>query len=183
MCRRQISLTGANGNSRFKNSRSPIRIASIMSPMVEPVTLRAALVSKGFFDVLGATPLHGRVFAARGIRSRARTKSVVLSYGSWQRRFGSDPNIVGTKLTLDEEPMTVVGVMRPDFRLHLFDVDEELWGPQVITESLKSQRKATYLKVIGRLKPGVTSNRLELNMAGIAGNLSTEYPATNTALV
>jgi putative ABC transport system permease protein len=147
----------------------------------EPVTIRSALVSKGFFDVLGASPLHGRVFAPEEYEP-GKDKVVILSYGLWQRRFGSDLKIIGTKLTLDEEPRTVVGVMRPDFRLHLFDVDEEMWGPDVITDDLKSQRKATYLKVIGRLKPGVTIEQARAEMSGIANNLATEYPATNTGI-
>src|SRR5688572_7097103 len=147
----------------------------------EPVTLRASLVSKGFFDILGATPFHGRIFAPEEYEA-GKDKVVVLSYGLWQRRFGSDPNIVGTKLTLDKEPTTVVGVMRPDFRLHLFDVDEELWGPEVITEALKFQRKATYLKVIGRLKPGVTFEQARAEMSGIAANLTAEHPSTNTGI-
>ena len=147
----------------------------------EPVTIRSALVSKGFFDVLGASPLHGRVFAPEEYEA-GKDKVVILSYGLWQRRFGSDPKVIGTKLTLDEEPMTVVGVMRPDFRLHLFDVDEEMWGPEVITDDLKSRRKATYFKVIGRLKPGVTIEQARAEMTGIANNLAAEYPATNTGI-
>ena len=147
----------------------------------EPLTLRSSLVSKGFFDVLHATPLHGRVFTSDEY-DEGRNKVVVLSYGLWQQRFGGDANIVGRKLTLDDEPMTVVGVMRPDFRLHLYAVDEELWGPQVLTEDLKSQRKATYLKVIGRLKPGVTVEQARAEMTGIANNLASEYPSTNTGI-
>jgi putative ABC transport system permease protein len=147
----------------------------------EPVTFRSSLVSKGFFDVLGANALHGRVFTSDEYEA-GKNKVVVLSYGLWQRRFGGDTKIIGTKLTLDEEPMTVVGVMRPDFRLHLYDQDEELWGPQVLTEDLKSQRKATYLKVIGRLKPGVTIEQGRAEMAGIANNLASEYPSTNTGI-
>ena len=147
----------------------------------EPVTIRSALVSKGFFDVLGASPLHGRVFAPDEYEA-GKDKVVILSYGLWQRRFGSDPKVIGTKLTLDEEPMTVVGVMRPDFRLHLFDVDEEMWGPEVITDDLKSRRKATYFKVIGRLKPGITIEQARAEMTGIANNLAAEYPATNTGI-
>jgi putative ABC transport system permease protein len=147
----------------------------------EPVTIRSALVSKGFFDVLGASPLHGRVFAPEEYEA-GKDKVVILSYGLWQRRFGSDPKVIGTKLTLDEEPMTVVGVMRPDFRLHLFDVDEEMWGPEVITDDLKSRRKATYFKVIGRLKQGITIEQARAEMTGIANNLAAEYPATNTGI-
>src|SRR5918993_3819658 len=100
----------------------------------EPVTFHSALVSKGFFDVLGANPLHGRVFAPEEYEE-GKDKVVVLGYGLWQRRFGGDQNVIGRKLTLDDEPMTVVGVMGPEFRLHLFDVEEEIYGPQVLTES------------------------------------------------
>jgi putative ABC transport system permease protein len=147
----------------------------------EPVSLRAALVSKGFFDVLGASPLHGRVFTPDEYEA-GKNNVVILSHALWQRRFGGDSQIIGRTLTLDEAPMTVVGVMKPDFRLHLFEIDEEMWGPQVITESLKSQRKATYLKVIGRLKPGVTIEQARADMAGVAGNLSAEYPSTNSGI-
>ena len=147
----------------------------------EPVTFRSALVSKGFFDVLGATALHGRVFT-HDEYEEGKNKVVVLGYPLWQQRFGGDPNVIGSKLTLDDEPMTVVGVMRPEFRLHLFDTDEELWGPQVLTEDLRSQRKATYLKVIGRLKPGVTAEQARSEMAGIANNLASEYPSTNAGI-
>jgi putative ABC transport system permease protein len=147
----------------------------------EPVSLRAALVSKGFFDILGATPLHGRVFSPDEY-DEGRTNVVILSHSLWQRRFGGDPAIIGKTLTLDEQPMTVVGVMRPDFRVRLFDIEEEIWGPQAITEDLKEQRKATYLKVMGRLKPGVTLEQARAEMAGIARNLSVEYPATNSGI-
>jgi putative ABC transport system permease protein len=147
----------------------------------EPVSLRAALVSKGFFDILGATPLHGRVFTPDEY-DEGRTNVVILSHSLWQRRFGGDPSIVGKTLTLDEQPMTVVGVMRPDFRVRLFDIEEEIWGPQAITEDLKEQRKATYLKVMGRLKPGVTLEQARADMAGIARNLGVEYPATNSGI-
>jgi putative ABC transport system permease protein len=147
----------------------------------EPVTFRATTVSKDFFDILAAAPLHGRVFAPDEYEA-GKDKVIVLSYGLWQRRFGGDPGIVGTALNLDGEPMTIVGVMKPDFRLHLFEVDEDLWAPQIITENLKFQRKATYLKVVGRLKPGVTIEQARADMSGIAGNLATEYPATNSGI-
>ncbi len=147
----------------------------------EPVTFRAALVSQGFFDVLGASPLHGRTFTPDEYEA-GKSNVVILSHALWQRRFGGDPGVVGRTLTLDDEPMTVVGVMKPDFRLHLFEEDEDMWGPQAITESLKTQRKATYLKVLGRLKPNVTVEQARADMDRIAGNLSAEYPATNSGI-
>src|SRR6185503_4280517 len=147
----------------------------------EPITLRASLVSKGFVEVLGCHARQGRVFAPDEYEE-GKDKVVVLSYGLWQQRFGGDPKIIGSKLTLDEEPRTVVGVMPPYFRLHLFDIDEEMWGPQVLLESMRQQRKATYLKVIGRLKPGVTVEQARAEFNGIASNLASEYPATNTGI-
>ena len=147
----------------------------------QPVSLRASTVSKGFFDILGASPLHGRIFAPDEYEP-GRSNVVILSHALWQSRFGGDPQIVGRILTLNDEPMTVVGVMKPDFRLHLFEADEEVWGPQVVSESLKVQRKATYLKVIGRLKSGVTVEQARADMARIAANLSAEYPATNSGI-
>ena len=147
----------------------------------EPVTFRSAFVSKGFFEILGAKPLHGRVFAPEEYEE-GKNKVVVLSYGLWQQKFGGDPSVVGRTLTLDDEPMTVVGVMRPDFRLHLFDIDEQIWGPQVMTESMKAQRKATYLKVVGRLKPGVTFQQAHADLDGVAASLAAEYPATNKGI-
>ncbi len=147
----------------------------------EPVTFRTSMVSRGFFDILRASPLHGRVFTPDEYEA-GNNKVVILSHALWQSRFGGDPGVVGRTLTLDDEPMTVVGVMKPEFRLHLFDIDDEIWGPQVITESLKTQRKATYLKVLGRLKPDVTLEQARADMTRIAGNLSAEYPATNTGI-
>lgn len=147
----------------------------------EPEVIRTALVSKGFFQILGAEAQRGRVFLPEEYET-GKDKVVVVSHGLWQRRFGSDPKLVGRKLMLDGEPMTVVGVMAPDFKLHLFDTEEEMWGPQAPDESLKQQRKATYLKVIARLKPGVTVDQARADMAGISNNLAAEYPKTNSGI-
>src|SRR6185312_7594759 len=147
----------------------------------EPDVIRAALVSKGFFQILGAEAHRGRVFLPEEYEA-GKEKVVVVSHGLWQRRFGADPKLIGSKLMLDGEPMTVVGVMAPEFKLHLFDTEEEIWGPQPPDESLKQQRKATYLKVIARLKPGVTVEQARAEMAGISNNLAAEYPRTNTGI-
>ena len=147
----------------------------------EPEVIRAALVSKGFFQILGTGPLYGRVFLPEEYEA-GRNKVVLMSYGLWQRRFGGDSNVVGRKLTLDGESMTVVGVMPSQFKLHLFDNEEEMWAPQPPDESLRQQRKATYLKVIARLKPGVTIEQSRADLAGVATNLAAEYPKTNTGI-
>jgi predicted permease len=144
----------------------------------EPEVLRNALVSRGFFQILGTNALHGRTFLPEEYEA-GKSQVVVLGHGLWQRRFGGDPKIVGRTLTLDDKPYTVVGVMPPEFRLHLFDKPEEMWSPQVLTENLRSQRKATYLKVIARLKPGATVEGARAEMDAIAARLAEEHPSTN----
>jgi putative ABC transport system permease protein len=144
----------------------------------EPEVIRGANVSEGFFRVFEARAMYGRTFLPEEHQA-GKNQVVVLSYGAWQRRFGGDPNLVGRTLTLDGQPTTVVGVMPADFRLYLFDRDEEMWAPQVPVDSMKQQRKATYLKVVGRLKPGVTLAQAQAELNNIAGQLAQENPNTN----
>lgn len=147
----------------------------------EPEVLRAALVSKGFFQALGTGAILGRTFLPEEYDA-GKNDVVVMSYGTWLRRFAADKNIVGHTLTLDGRPTTVVGVMPPQFRLYLFDREEELWAPQVPNEAMKQHRKATYLKVVGRLKPNVTLEQAQADLNNIAAQLSQEYPNTNQGL-
>ena len=144
----------------------------------EPEVLRAAMVSQGFFQVFGAGAYYGRTFLPEEYEA-GKNQVVMLSHGSWQRRFGGDKNIIGKTLTLDGLPTTVVGVMPPSFRLYLFDREEEIWSPQVPNEAMKQHRKATYLKVVGRLKPGVSLAQAQADLDNIAAQLGTEYPNTN----
>jgi putative ABC transport system permease protein len=106
----------------------------------------------------------------------------MLSHGVWQRRFGADKNIIGRPLMLDGQPTTVVGVMPPSFRLYLFDREEEMWSPQVPNEAMKQQRKATYLKVVARLKPNVSLEQAQADLNNIAAQLAQENPNTNQGI-
>ncbi|MGH9751806.1 MAG: ABC transporter permease [Blastocatellia bacterium] len=151
------------------------------SGQTEPETWRATCVSQGFFSILGAQAMVGRTFLPEEYET-GRNQAVVLSHGLWRRRFGADPKIVGQKLTLDGQPMMVVGVMPPEFKLSLFDGEEELWWPQPPDESMRRQRRATYLKVIARLKPGVSVEEARAEMDSIAANLASEYPQTNAGV-
>ncbi len=144
----------------------------------EPEVLRATAVSKGFFEVFGSGPLYGRTFLPEE-HEPGKNPVVVLSHGGWLRRFGGNPNIVGRVLTLDDKPTTVIGVMPPDFQLYLVEQEEEVWFPQVPDEAMKQHRKATYLKVVGRLKPGVTVHQAQAELNNIADQLAKEYPNTN----
>lgn len=147
----------------------------------EPEVLRAASVTKGFFEVFGMPAAQGRTFLPEEYEA-GRNQAVVLSYATWQKRFGGDPKLIGQSLTLDGQPMTVVGVMPPNFHLYLFDREEELWFPQAPSEAMKQQRKATYLKVVGKLNPGTSKEQAQADLNNVAAQLSQEYPNTNQGI-
>src|SRR5262245_54200678 len=80
-----------------------------------PERLAGARVTHDFFTVLGVTPLLGRGFAAAEDQVDRRRDVVLLTHGLWQRRFASDPAVVGKQLTLSGMPMTVIGVLPASF--------------------------------------------------------------------
>ena len=141
----------------------------------EPEQFRSWLVTSGFFEVLGASALHGRTFTTEDYQP-GNERVVVIGYGLWQRRVGGDQNLVGQKLTLNGQPYTVVGILPPAVQ---FPPDRELWAPRVLRESDRQLRGPTYWKVVARLKPGVTIIQAQDEMSGIAARLAEQYPDTN----
>ena len=91
----------------------------------QPERLRAVGVSDNFLDVLGVRPLLGRNFTADECRFAASRRSRLLSHSFWRRRFSGDPNIVGQALTLNGDPVTIVGVLPASF-----DFDCDLFARQ-----------------------------------------------------
>ena len=134
------------------------------------VLIRHRPVSANFFQTVGATPLLGRTFAA-GEDRRGAARTIILSYGFWQRQLGGDPDAVGGVLTLREGAFTVVGVMPPAFR---YPADTEAWTP-VVADLASVPANATFQKLedsevgllyaIGRLRPKATleAARSDLN--------------------
>jgi putative ABC transport system permease protein len=127
----------------------------------EPVRLAYTAVTASFFDVLGASAALGRTFTPDDDRPGA-PPVVVLSHGTWERRFGADARVVGQVLTLDRRPYTVVGVMPRGFE---YPRGAAFWTPlvPVLEESAAlwkfdalENRGLGLLYVIGRLRPGVS---------------------------
>jgi putative ABC transport system permease protein len=130
-------------------------------------------VTAGIFDALGVKPVVGRTFLAAD--DTERNRSVVLSESYWRARFGADPGIVGQSLRLDGDPYTVVGVV-PDQAEILGRAN--LWGLYFIQDS-PALRGQYPLRTVARLKPGVSLEAAQAEMAGIAADLAREYPTTN----
>jgi putative ABC transport system permease protein len=102
--------------------------------------------------------------------------TILLSYGLWQRRFASDPGIIGRQLRIDGHALTVIGVMPPGFR---FPFQSDLWWLNDRYFN-RENRGLRIDQTIARLKPGVSSEQALAEMKEIAGRLAQTYPATNT---
>jgi len=133
--------------------------------------------------VIGVGPFLGRAFTAEESADR-KSSSVILSYELWQRRFGSDPSIIGRSIQLQGKPQTVIGVMPAGARLFLkagslVDKPVDFWWPFVLGPEQR-QPMGRYLSVIGRLKPGVTMETARTEMNAISSSLVTELPTFDT---
>jgi putative ABC transport system permease protein len=142
-----------------------------------PERIDGALISAGFFRVLGVQPVLGRTFAPGEDEPGGDTKVALLANDFWRRRFGADPGIVGTTLTLDGETHTVVGVLPPG--------DPWLSSADVFVPFVRqpdADRVGFYLAVIGRLKPGVTLEMARSDLETIARRLEEQYPEANAGI-
>ena len=143
----------------------------------EPERVIADRITANFFSTLGVRPTLGRAFLPEEEQVGGDDRVVMLSHGYWQRRFGGDQQIIGRQLTLSGRPFTVIGVAPAGFR-HGRDVD--LWAPTRADTTLP--RRAEFLDIIARLKPGVTVDQAGDDVAAVLRRLAEQYPATNANL-
>ena len=154
----------------------------------QPERLEGVDVSAGLFSMLGAQPARGRVFEA-GEDEPGRNHVVIVSHGLWQRRFASDPDLVGKTIKLNGEEFTVIGIMPEDFQFprrtelpaqyRFFPPQPELWAPLVFTQTQLQNRGTHNTAAMGRLKSGVTLDEARSEMSAIANHLAEQYPRTN----
>lgn len=135
-------------------------------------------VSADFFSLLGVDAAFGRTLLAEDDRPGA-PRVVVMTYGLWQRRFGADRNVVGRNILLNGESFTVVGVLPPQFFFPVREV--ELACPlSPMTDPWRLNRESTsFLRLVGRLKPGVTEAQAQQDMSDVARRLMAQYPKSN----
>ena len=130
-----------------------------------PVRALGMRVSADFFTVLGLQPQLGRFFVPEE-QTPGRDRAVVLSYAAWEKRYNSDPKVIGREIQLDDQSYTIVGVAPARFE-EIF-TDLEFFRPNAVQpDDTKPQtRYAGNVRLIGRLKPGVTleSGRVQLEV-------------------
>ncbi len=144
----------------------------------EPEQLRIGLVSTDFFPLLGAHAAVGRTFVAAD-EVNGPPAAILLSAAVWQRRYGGDPAIAGKRILVHGRPTTVIGVMPADFRLLMppdaavpDDLEAWLLLDRALPEFPRGQR---FLRVIGRMRSGVSLGDAQQDVARVAAEISRTY--------
>jgi putative ABC transport system permease protein len=157
---------------------------SLGGESIEPEQLRVGLVSADYFEVLGVTPLMGRLFKDEENRW-GNQYEVILGYDFWQTRFHGDRSILGQTIRINDEPYTIIAVMPGEIRDGFSNTYEklELWTPFVPYSSAnkpsvwdEAQRGSRGWGAIGRLKAGVSLAQAQADLQAIAAGLAARYP-------
>jgi predicted permease len=142
----------------------------------EPEEAQVVGATANLFSVMGVRPILGRDFRAEDDRAGAG-KVALLSHGLWTRRFGGDPGVINKTVYMNDEPYSVIGVMPRgiDFPAR----GTQVWIPVAFTPSDWARRTSHFLRVVGRLKPGVSLEQAQSEMKNVAENLKRAYPDAN----
>src|SRR5438874_2814179 len=142
----------------------------------EPVQLFGGKVTSNYFDVLGVRPIRGRNF----LPEEEETADVAMvTENFWQKRMGGDPNVVGRSITLDGVPHVIVGVL-PNLPFSWIGPNAEIWTTKpFLVPGLSHERVmrgSGFLRVIGRLKPGMTIEQARAALASLEQSYRAQYP-------
>jgi predicted permease len=132
-------------------------------------------VTSNFFDVLGVHPFLGRVFTEE--EDRTGEPVTIVSHRLWQRRYSSDPNILGKSIVMNGQRRTIIGVMPGTFVFR--DRERDFWNPIQFTPAQETLRDSHFLNVVGRLAPGATVEDARNDIQAVTDQLKREYPNTN----
>ena len=152
-----------------------------LSGQGEPTYIQAGSVTSNYFDVLRVKPLLGRTLQSSDDALDANPV-VVMSESLWRARFGADPALVGRTVTLDQHPITVVGILPAYFHPSVPDAAAQLWVPlrqDGVFSDMRGRRGGHYLSALGRLKPGVTAAPAQSEMAAMEQRLAEQFPNEN----
>jgi putative ABC transport system permease protein len=141
------------------------------------VHLHNTATSDHFFDVLGVQPLLGRTFVP-GEEQDGRNSVAVLSYEVWQQNFGGNPNVIGQSVHIDGFPYTIVGVMPAGFRFPI-SLPNLIYTPLRIPKELRTARGDHWMRVIGRLKPGLTVAQAQADVNHVLANIGQAHSDTD----
>ncbi|MDQ2711429.1 MAG: ABC transporter permease [Acidobacteriota bacterium] len=147
-----------------------------MTGVGDPQQIEGACVTSDLFPMLAARPLFGRIFSSGDDRAGS-PGTIILSYGTWQARFGGTASILGRTVLLDGEPFSVIGVMKKSFSYPRQDV--ELWTDMRFKNDDFEDRNNNYLRVLAKLRPHVSQEQARAEMQVISQRLKRQYPKDN----
>jgi len=140
-------------------------------------------VSGNYFDVLGVAAQRGRTFSADEDVVPRRNPVAVISHSLWQRRFNSDPELIGKTVTLNEQPLTVIGIAPPQYTGMIRGLSIEIWVPTAMMPAVEpigdrtlTSRGNRGLYLVGRLKPGTTLAQARARFDLITRDMQAAYP-------
>ncbi|HEU4715040.1 MAG TPA: ABC transporter permease [Pyrinomonadaceae bacterium] len=149
----------------------------IMSTSAGMEMVTGGRVSDGFFRTLGVAPVLGRDFYA-GEDLPEAPRTVILSFASWQKRFGGKDDVIGQSITLNELPHVIVGVLPGNFHFALVE-NAEFWTTLRPAGNCDQRRSCHYLRGVARLKDGVSQEAALADVTRIAKDLEAQYPDSN----
>ena len=146
----------------------------------ETERLSSLLVSQNFFPMLDVRPVLGRTFTADESKWNAPA-TAVLSYGLWKRRYASDAHILGRTITVNDHPVTIIGIAPASFDFGTVFAPGnhvDLFQPMPLTQETNSWGNT--LAVIGRLKPGISIQTARAEFKILANQIQKQHPDRNT---
>lgn len=141
-----------------------------------PERTSGARASANLFSTLGVKPVLGRDFLASEDQ-RGAQPVVIINHRIWQERYGADPNLIGRLMMIDGKSYTIVGVLPQG--IYYPNPETSIYVP-LIYQPAEISRGQSFLRLVGRLKPGVSLSQARADLATIAGRLAQQYPDVNT---
>lgn len=163
-----------NQSSSFEQIAAFVAGGTVLVTNDEPERVRGTSVTSDFFPLFRTAPLKGRLLQDDEFKE-GNDYVAIVSYALWQRRFGGNDSVIGSKVQISNFSITIVGVMPPGFD---YPTQTEIWFPRPI-DPAKEQRFNRFLTVVGRLKPGVDIDHARSEMTVINERLAQNYVETN----
>jgi putative ABC transport system permease protein len=155
------------------------RAAAVLTETEESREILGLAVTSDVFRVLGVSPVLGRAFTREDDNPNARV--IVFTHHAWKTLLNGDPKIIGKQIKMTSRFYTVLGIMPPGFQFPVEGERAEYFMPlhPLVSEEVK-RRDSHFLRLVGRMKPGVSIEQCNAELNAISSRLAKEYPETNT---